>query len=88
MDPPEQTVLTPGKNEPSYLNKQVLRLGKSHLTSMVTSDIHGSVRLDLVTGPPENVDDDEIQCLGKMLLDSLEPNPCSSPCWTTPLLPF
>ena len=47
-------------------------LGKSHLTSMVTPDIHGCVRLDLVTGPPEHVDDDEIQCLGKMLLDSLE----------------
>ena len=47
-------------------------LGKSHLTSMVTPDIHRCVRLDLVTGPPENVDDDEIQCLGKMLLDSLE----------------
>ena len=39
---------------------------------MVTPDIHWCVRLDLVTGPPENVDDDEIQCLGKMLLDSLE----------------
>ena len=39
---------------------------------MVTPDIHGCVRLDLVTGPPEHVDDDEIQCLGKMLLDSLE----------------
>ena len=39
---------------------------------MVTPDIHWCVRLDLVTGPPENVDDDEIQSLGKMLLDSLE----------------
>ena len=39
---------------------------------MVTPDIHGCVRLDLVTGPPETTDDDEIQCLGKMLLDSLE----------------
>ena len=39
---------------------------------MVTPDIHGCVRLDLVTGPPEKADDDEIQCLGKMLLDSLE----------------
>ena len=39
---------------------------------MVTPDIHWSVHLDLVTGPPEKVDDDEIQCLGKMLLDSLE----------------
>ena len=55
MDPPEQAVLT---------------LGKSHLTSMVTPDIHWCVRLDLVTGPPEKAD--EIQCLGKMLLDSLE----------------
>ena len=50
----------------------VLRLGKSHLTSMVTPDIHGCVHLDLVTGPPETTDDDEIQCLGKRLLDSLE----------------
>ena len=40
---------------------------------MVTPDIHWSVHLDLVTGPPEKADDDEIQCLGKMLLDSLEP---------------
>ena len=39
---------------------------------MVTPDIHWSVHLDLVTGPPEKADDDEIQCLGKMLLDSLE----------------
>ena len=39
---------------------------------MVTPDIHWCVRLDLVTGPPENVDDGEIQSLGKMLLDSLE----------------
>ena len=39
---------------------------------MVTPDIHWSVPLDLVTGPPETTDDDEIQCLGKMLLDSLE----------------
>ena len=39
---------------------------------MVTPDIHWSVHLDLVTGPPETTDDDEIQCLGKMLLDSLE----------------
>ena len=39
---------------------------------MVTPDIHWCVRLDLVTGPPEKADDDEIQCLGKMLLDSLE----------------
>ena len=45
---------------------------QSHLTSMVTPDIHWCVRLDLVTGPPEKADDDEIQCLGKMLLDSLE----------------
>ena len=40
---------------------------------MVTPDIHWCVRLDLVTGSPEKTDDDEIQCLGKMLLDSLEP---------------
>ena len=40
---------------------------------MVTPDIHWSVHLDLVTGSPEKADDDEIQCLGKMLLDSLEP---------------
>ena len=39
---------------------------------MVTPDIHWSVHLDLVTGSPEKADDDEIQCLGKMLLDSLE----------------
>ena len=39
---------------------------------MVTPDIHWSVHLDLVTGPPETTDDDEIQGLGKMLLDSLE----------------
>ena len=39
---------------------------------MVTPDIHWCVRLDLVTGPPEKADDDEIQCLGKILLDSLE----------------
>ena len=39
---------------------------------MVTPDIHGCVRLDLVTGPPETTDDDEIQCLGRMLLNSLE----------------
>ena len=39
---------------------------------MVTPDIHWSVHLDLVTGPPEKADDDEIQCLGKILLDSLE----------------
>lgn len=69
---------------------------------MVTPDIHWSVHLDLVTGPPETTDDDEIQCLGRMLLNSLEDpideavgekpwaprNPCSSPCGTTPLLPF
>ena len=66
---------------------------------MVTPDIHWSVHLDLVTGPPETTDDDEIQCLGRMLLNSLEDhfdeavgdaigakNPCSSPCGTTPLL--
>ena len=39
---------------------------------MVTPDIHWSVHLDLVTGPPETTDDDEIQCLGRMLLNSLE----------------
>ena len=39
---------------------------------MVTPDIHWSVHLDLVTGPPETTDDDEIQGLGKMVLDSLE----------------
>ena len=31
---------------------------------MVTPDIHWCVRLDLVTGPPEKADDDEIQSLG------------------------
>ena len=40
---------------------------------MVTPDIHGCVRLDLVTGSPEKADDEDIQFLGKMLLDSLEP---------------
>ena len=39
---------------------------------MVTPYIHWCIHLDLVTGSPENVDDDDIQCLGKMLLDSLE----------------
>ena len=39
---------------------------------MVTPDIHGCVHLDLVTGPPETTDDDEIQGLGRMLLNSLE----------------
>ena len=39
---------------------------------MVTPDIHWSVHLDLVTGPPETTDNDEIQCLGRMLLNSLE----------------
>ena len=39
---------------------------------MVTPDIHWSVHLDLVTGPPETTDDDEIQGLGRMLLNSLE----------------
>ena len=39
---------------------------------MVTPDIHWSVHLDLVTGPPETTDDNEIQCLGKMVLDSLD----------------
>ena len=55
---------------------------------MVTPYIHWCIHLDLVTGSPENVDDDDIQCLGKMLLDSLEPtmkyNPLGSflrCCW-------
>ena len=39
---------------------------------MVTPDIHWSVHLDLVTGPPETTDDDEIQGLGRMLLNRLE----------------
>ena len=39
---------------------------------MVTPDIHWSVHLDLVTGPPETTDDDDIQGLGRMLLDSLD----------------
>ena len=39
---------------------------------MVTPDIHWSVHLDLVTGSPETTDDDDIQGLGRMLLNSLE----------------
>ena len=35
-----------------------------HLTSLVTPDLHWCVRVDLVTGPPEIADDDEIQSLG------------------------
>ena len=67
--------LRPGKNEvyrPTRGSSSDAGEEQSHLTSMVTPDIHWFVRLDLVTGPPEKADDDEIQSLGKMLLDSLE----------------
>ena len=76
---------------------------QSHLTSMVTPDIHGCVRLDLVTGPPEKkyhpLGSGSSCCwiawshpLGSFFNDAvgdaIGANPCSSPCWTTPWLPL
>ena len=73
-------------------------LGKSHLTSMVTPDIHGCVRLDLVTGPPEKKyhplgsgssccwiawSHPLGSCFNNAVGDTVRANPCSSPCWTT-----
>ena len=65
---------------------------------MVTPDIHGCVRLDLVTGPPEKkyhpLGSGSSCCwiawshpLGSFFNntvgDTVGANPCSSPCWTT-----
>ena len=70
---------------------------------MVTPDIHWSVHLDLVTGPPEKkyhpLGSGSSCCwiawshpLGSFFNDAvgdaIGANPCSSPCWTTPWLPL